>query len=255
MGLSKKLGLVGYMISATGNTTGAYSINVGLSTSVAADRYDRQAVVSAAPLSPSGMIAVSAVTTAAGNSPGKELPGSGFLVNGSRALTVPGSKGVPVIAFLQADIPVDVSVDITTVEDPFMVPKEDGCHIIPRAGVVSFCRFTMVTGGEIDGMVLAKLNRSEEVPLKGVKLDLMSVGVGAKLVASTQSEESGYYLFKGVKPGNYLISIPEAEITRLKTAGAQPIAAAMPEGGDQISGKDFILKVVEKQKGAEAKGP
>ena len=255
MGLSKKLGLVGYMISATGNTTGAYSINVGLSTSVAADRYDRQAVVSAAPLSLSGMIAVSAVTTAAGNSPGKELPGTGFLVNGSRALTVPGSKDVPVIAFLPADIPVDVSIDITTVEDPFMVPKEDGCHITPRTGVVSFCRFTMVTGGEIDGMVLAKLNRSEEVPLKGVKLDLMSVGVGAKLVASTQSEESGYYLFKGVKPGNYLISIPEAEITRLKTAGAQPIAATMPEGGDQISGKDFILKVVEKQKGAEAKGP
>jgi len=257
VGLSKKFGLVGYSISASGNSTGAYSISVGLSTSVAADRYNRQAVISAEALSPSGMITVSAAT-AAGGAPGKELPGIGFLVNGSRALTVIGSKGAPVIAFLRPDIPVDITIDLATVEDPFMVPKEDGCHITPRAGVLSFCRFTMVTGGEIDGMVLVKLNKNEEIPLKGVRLGLAATSDSrAKLLASTQTEESGYYVFKGVKPGSYQIVIPEGESARLKTAAAQPIAATMPEGGDQISGKDFILEAVGvKQKGAaEAQGP
>jgi hypothetical protein len=258
VGLSKKFGLVGYSVSATGSTTGAYGFSVGLSSSLAADRYNRQAVISAEALSPSGMITVSA-TAAAGSSPGKELPGIGFLVNGSHALTVTGTRGAPVIAFLRPDIPVDITIDLTTVEDPFMVPKEDGCHITPRAGVISFCRFTMVTGGEIDGMVLVRLNKNEEVPLKGVRLGLAGPGdsQGAKLLASTQTEESGYYVFKGVRPGNYQIVIPEEESARLKTAAARPIAATMPEGGDQISGKDFMLEALggKQNGGAEAKGP
>ena len=243
-GLSKKLGMVGYTVSATRSTTGVYSINVGLSTSVAADRFNRQAVISAEALSPSGLISVSAQTAAAGSSVWNELPGVGFQVNGGRVMAVPGSRGLPVIAFLAPDIPVDVSVDLATIEDPFMVPKEDGCRITPRAGVVSACQFTMVTGGEIDGMVLVKLNKTEEVPLKGVKVDLVTTGAEPKLLASTQSEESGYYLFKAVKPGSFQLRIPEAETRRLKTGAALPIPVTMPDGGDQISGKDFILEAV-----------
>jgi hypothetical protein len=258
VGWAKRLGLVGYAVSATGSTSGAYSVNVGISTSLAADRFNRQAVVSAEALAPSGMIAVSALTAGSGDSPGKPLPGIGFLVNGNRAAaTVIGSKGAPVVAFLPPDLPVDITVDLATVEDPFMVPKENGCHIIPRAGVVSACRFTMITGGEIDGMVLVKL-KSEEVPLKGVRLDLVPAGVsGAQVLASTQTEESGYYVFKGVKPGSYRIVISEAEIARLRTSSARPIAATMPEGGDQVSGKDFLLEVLSGKPagGAEGKGP
>jgi hypothetical protein len=100
----------------------------------------------------------------------------------------------------------------------------------------------MTTGGEIDGMVMARLGQSGEVPLKGVRVDLMTEGTaGSKLKASTRSEESGYYLFKAVKPGNYKIVIPDAEIARLKAAAASPIAVTMPVGGDMVSGKDFFL--------------
>jgi len=253
VGVSKKFGLVGYAISATGGTSGAYSINLAVSSSLAADRFNRQALISAEALSPSGMIAVSALQAAPGAAPGKEVPlkevpGIGFLVNGNHAATVPGSKGTPVIAYLRPDIPADVSVDLGSVEDPFMVPKEDGCHITPRAGVVSACRFTMITGGEIDGMVLVKLNRDEDVPLKGVRLDLLPAGApGAPALASTQSQETGYYVFKAVKPGNYRIVIPEAEIARLKTYPAVPVPATMPEGGDQISGKDFLLQAPDRK--------
>lgn len=257
IGVSKRFGLIGYAISATGSTTGAYSVNVGVSTSVAADGFNRQVVLASEPLSPSGMVAVSASTSTAqtGAPPGKEVPGVGFLVNGSRALTLRGSKGLPVIAFLQPDVPVNVTVDIATVEDPFMIPLEDGCRIIPRAGVVSACRFTMITGGEIDGMVMVKM-KSEEVPLKEVRVDLMTAGPNPKLVASTLSQESGYYLFKAVKPGSYNIVLPEKESTRLKTAVALPIQAIMPEEGDQISGKDFMLEVAasDKKEVAGARG-
>ena len=245
LGVSKRFGLVGYSVSATGSSSGAYSINLGISSSFAADRVNKQAVISAEALSPAGMIAVASRMAPTGELPGKELPGIGFLVNGNRAATtIRGSKGAPVIAFLPPDLPVDVTVDLATVEDPFMVPKEDGCHITPRAGVVSACRFTMITGGEIDGMVLANLKKSGEVPLKGVRLNLLPVGdPAAKAIASTQTEESGYYVFKGVKPGNYRIIVPEEETARLKTVAALPLSATMPEGGDQISGKDFMLEV------------
>jgi len=245
LGLSKRLGLLGYSITATGSTNGIYGVDVGLRSSIAADRVNRQIVISAEPLSLYGMIAVSAAVTEAENSAVKPLPGIGFLVNGNRATTITGNKGWPVIAFLQPDIPVDVTVDLTTIEDPFMVPMEDGCRITPRAGVVSACKFTMITGGEIDGMVFARLKQAKEFPLKGVRVDLVAQGAGApKLEASTRSQESGYYLFKAVKPGNYQVVIPDAETARLGGAALSPIAVTMPVGGDQISGKDLFLDAV-----------
>jgi hypothetical protein len=249
MGLSKRLGLLGYSVSATGSTNGVYGVDVGVRASFAADRYHRQAVISADPLSPYGMIAVAAAVREKGNDLGKALPGVGFLVNGNRATTINGSDGWPVIAYLQPDIAVDVSIDLTTVEDPFMVPLEDGCHIVPRAGVVSACEFTMTTGGEIDGMVFARLERSGEVPLKGVRVDLLAEGIGGlKLQAGTRSEESGYYLFKAVKPGNYRIAIPESEIARLRAAAVVPISVTMPVGGDMVSGKDLFLDAADGDK-------
>ena len=254
VGVTKKFGLVGYAISATGGSSGAYSISLGISTSIAADRFNRQAVIAAQALAPAGMIAVSALSVAPPGSPGKELPGIGIRVNGSHVATISGSKGAPVMAFLPPDLPAEVTVDLASVEDPFMVPSEEGCHIIPRAGVVSACRFTMITGGEIDGMVLARLN-GEEMPLKEVMLDLVAVGAReGKVLASTQSQESGYYVFKGVKPGSYSIIIPDEEILRLKTSTPAPIAAIMPEGGDQITGKDFILEAVTGKKQGGASG-
>jgi hypothetical protein len=255
LGLSKRYGLIGYSFSATGSTNGAFSLTAGLRTSIGADTANHQAIVSADPLSPNGMIAVSAAVAEPGNPVAKPLAGVGFLVNGSRAYLVPGSKGWPVIVALQPDLPVDVTVDMTTVEDPFMVPVEEGCHIVPRAGVVSSCKFTMTTGGEIDGMVFVRLGQTGEVPLKDVRVDLLGEGVnGGKLQASTRSQESGYYLFKTVKPGNYRIVVPGPELARLKAAAVAPIAVTMPVGGDMVSGNDLILAPAAAEK-KEASAP
>ncbi|UFS71138.1 hypothetical protein LPW11_02850 [Geomonas sp. RF6] len=241
VGLSKKLGLLGYSISATGDSNGAYGFNVAVSTSLAPDRVNSQVVVASEPLSSYGMIAATAWLRGVPGSPGKPLPQVGFLVNGGRPVTVTGSAGVPVIAYLQPDIPVDITVDLSTLEDPFMVALEDGCHITPRAGSLAACRFTIVTGGEIDGMVLIKLP-SGEVPLKGVRVELLREGTaGTELAASTLTEESGYYLFKTVRPGRYRVAIPEEEGARLKAVAGPPLTVTMPEGGDQVTGNDFLL--------------
>lgn len=166
-----------------------------------------------------------------------------YLVNGGRARTVAGSRGGKVIAFLQPDVPVEITLDMSTVEDAFMVPMQEGCRVTPRGGVVSSCSFTMTTGGEVDGIVSAQRQQGDSVPLKGVRVDLLrAAGDGVKLHASTLSQESGYYLFKAVKPGDYLIVIPDQELARLDAAPAQPLRVAMPDGGDMISGQDFLLQ-------------
>jgi hypothetical protein len=252
-GLSKRLGLVGYSFSGTATTKGAFNVSAALRGSLAPDPFNHQALISSEPLSPYGMVAVSAVVAGPDNPAGKPLSGIGFLVNGSRAATMAGMGGVPVVVNLQPDIPVDITVDLTTVEDPFMIPLEDGCRIVPRAGVVAACRFTMTTGGEIDGMILVHLQKVGEVPLKDVRVDLVTEG--GKLLATTRSQESGYYLFKTVKPGNYRVVIPESELARLKTAAIPPLAVTMPVGGDMVSGKDFnLLPDPEGRKDAGAKG-
>ena len=220
LGLSKRLGRLGYSIAA-------------------ADGGGRQVVVSAEPLSPYGMIAVSAAIPGPDGVFDQQLAGIGFLVNGSRARTIAGSRGGEVIAYLQPDLPVDVTLDPATVEDPFMVPVNEGCRVVPRAGVVATCNFTLTVGGEIDGIVMTR----GEVPVKGVRVDLMAEGVdGPRLQASTRSEESGYYLFKTVKPGSHRIVIPDAEAARLKAAAVRPLRVAMPVGGDMVSGQDIFLE-------------
>ncbi|HBA87368.1 MAG TPA: hypothetical protein DCZ75_05070 [Geobacter sp.] len=241
VGVSKGVGYIGYSLAAMASTDGAFGVDVGARTSIAADTAAKQVVISAEPLSPYGMVAVSAVLAELAEGAGKAVPGVGFLVNGSRAGTVTGSRGGTVIAFLQPDIPVDVSVDLATVEDPFMVPVEEGCRVTPRAGVVSACKFSFTSGGEIDGMVSARL-KSGEAPLKGVRVDLEAQEAGgAKLHASSRSEDSGYFLFKSVKPGSYRIVIPDAEVARLKAAPVQPLEVTMPTGGDMVSGQNFYL--------------
>lgn len=241
LGVSKRLGRVGYSVAAYGSTDGAYGFDFGVRSSVATGGAQGVVVVSAEPLVPYGMVAVSAAV-AEPDGGKKALKEIGFLLNGSRARAMPAGGGVQVIGFLEPDIPVDVTLDMASVEDPFMVALEDGCRITPRAGVVSRCDFTMTTGGEIDGTVMVRLGRAGEVPIKGVRVELFEEEGQLKPKATTRSEESGYYLFKTVRPGKYRVDIPADEIGRLKASAAQPRRLTMPVGGDLVSGIDFVLE-------------
>lgn len=255
LGVSKRLGRLGYSVSAQGSTDGAYGLDVGVRSSLAADGGTGRCLVSAEPLAPYGMIAVGAAVVEPDGGK-RALTGIGFLLNGSRARAVPGSGGMQVIGFLEPDIPVDVTVDMASVEDPFMVALEDGCRITPRAGVVSRCDFTMTTGGEIDGTVMVRLSQGGEVPIKGVKVELFQEGdQEAKPRATTRSEESGYYLFKTVRPGRYRVAIPRDEIERLKASPAKPRQVEMPPGGDMVSGVDFLLESADAVTGKIIGGP
>ncbi|UPU35938.1 carboxypeptidase-like regulatory domain-containing protein [Geomonas paludis] len=239
LGVSKRLGQVGYSLAARGSTDGAYGFDVGVRSSVAAVPTGR-VLASAEPLAPYGMIAVSA-TVAEPDGRRTALPRVDFLLNGSRVRAIPDGAGAQVIAFLQPDVPVDVTVDMTSIEDPFMVPAEPGCRIVPRAGVVDRCAFTLTTGGEIDGTVTVQLARGGAVPMKGVRVELVGDGEQQGRPQTTLSEESGYYLFKTVRPGRYRVRIPVDEVQRLKANALPPRGVTVPPGGDMISGIDFML--------------
>ncbi|QWV93540.1 carboxypeptidase-like regulatory domain-containing protein [Geomonas oryzisoli] len=244
LGVSKRLGRVGYSVAGHVSTDGAYGFDVGVRSSVAEVPAGRL-LASAEPLTPYGMIAVSATVA---ESDGKRTPLSraDFLLNGSRVRAIPDGTGGQVIAFLQPDIPVDVTVDLASIEDPFMVPAEEGCRIVPRAGVVARCDFTMTTGGEVDGTVTVRLQRGGEAPIKGVRVELVGEGEQRdRAQATTLSEESGYYLFKTVRPGRYLVRIAADELQRLKAAASPSRGVTVPPGGDMVSGVDFMLTPVE----------
>ncbi|MBJ6798962.1 carboxypeptidase-like regulatory domain-containing protein [Geomonas propionica] len=254
LGVSKRLGRVGYSVAAHGSTDGDYGFDVGVRSSVA-DVAAGRLLASAEPLAPYGMIAVSA-TVAEPDGRRSALPRVDFLLNGSRARAIPDGAGAQVIAFLQPDIPVDVSVDMTSIEDPFMVPTEEGCRIVPRAGVVARCAFTLATGGEIDGTVTVRLARGGGVPIRGVRVELVGVEERqGRAQATTLSEESGYYLFKTVRPGRYQVRIPADEVRRLKASALPPRGVTVPPGGDMVSGIDFELVPADEAPGRIINGP
>ncbi|WP_224984181.1 carboxypeptidase-like regulatory domain-containing protein [Geomonas agri] len=254
LGVSKRLGRVGYSVAAHGSTDGDYGFDVGVRSSVA-DVPAGRLLASAEPLAPYGMIAVSAMV-AEPDGRRTALPRVDFLLNGSRARAIPDGAGDQVIAFLQPDIPVDVTVDMTSIEDPFMVPAEEGCRIVPRAGVVARCAFTLTTGGEVDGTVTVRLARGGAVPIKGVRVELIGAEERQdKPQAMTLSEESGYYLFKTVRPGRYQVRIPADEVRRLKASELPPRGVTVPPGGDMVSGIDFELAPVDAAPGRIINGP
>lgn len=238
IGIAKRFGMYGFMFTGTADQFGEYTITAGINVSVSADTYNKQILLSPDNLASCGVVAVGAYNDSG------PLHAAGFLVNGHKAVLSSGNNDLPVITGLAPDVPVDITVDLSTIEDPFMVPEQDGCRIVPRRGVESSCQIKMITGGEIDGMVYGGVTRNGNqvlTPLRGVSVDLVSTGSHEKKVASTITQESGYYLFRGVMPGNYAIRVADGDIVRLKASRPEPLNVTMPSGGDLVTVNDLVL--------------
>ncbi len=131
----------------------------------------------------------------------KALPGVGITAGQHGAADPTDARGHAIVDSLQPYHKVLVSVDESTLPDPYLVPRGKGVVITPRPGVPARIELAISPTGEVEGTIDAP----EGGALAGVELEL--VGADGQVAARTMSEYDGFFLFDRVAYGHYRLQL------------------------------------------------
>jgi len=133
----------------------------------------------------------------------------------------------------------DVTLDVESLQDPYLIPSLQAVRAIGHPGAHLALEFPVTYSGDIEGTVFLQ-TPAGRTPLRNVGLEL--VDLKQRRIRTTVSEFDGYYLFQGIPPGWYEVHVIESSLTRRNLRPTPPLAAAVPVDGGVVAGNDFVLK-------------
>ena len=138
------------------------------------------------------------------------------------------SSGSVTIGGLTAYVPLPVGVDVTSLDDPMLVPEKALQVVVPRPGVPAEVQIGLVGGGDVEGALI----KSGELGFEGVDLEL--VNASGKVVGTARTDFDGFFLFDRVAYGSYTLrvsasSAAAAKISpdlgaKVEVSGKRPVA-------------------------------
>ncbi|SFF88607.1 Outer membrane usher protein FimD/PapC [Neptunomonas qingdaonensis] len=135
--------------------------------------------------------------------------------------------------------PVDIALDLASLEDPYLMPTRPGINTTPRPGRTLLVDFPVSYTGEIEGTV----HMTEGKHSKSVSnVELLLIGTNGKTVAETRTAFDGFYLFSSVLPGEYRVQPSIEQTTRLKLELMDAESVSITAEGNRVSGIDFKLR-------------
>lgn len=168
----------------------------------------------------------------------KPIPNAALTLNGSRLPVRTNEAGVAWLDRLPAQVPLDVAVDVQTLQDPFWQPQRKGVRMVARPGRVATLDFPVVLTSEIDGTIyLEEAGRKRS--LANMTLELLD-GAG-KVVATGRSMTDGYFIIAGVTRGDYKLRISPDQLQQAGLATSEPRKVTIGPEGDFVTGIDFVL--------------
>jgi hypothetical protein len=136
---------------------------------------------------------------------GEPLEKGALITTGSRqSQRKTDAKGSVTIGGLTAYVPVPVGIDVTSLDDPMLVPKKALQVVVPRPGVPADVQIPLVGGGDIEGALI----KSGELGFEGVDVELVD-GAG-KVAGTARTDFDGFFLFERVAYGSYTIRVSAA---------------------------------------------
>jgi hypothetical protein len=145
--------------------------------------------------------------------PGEPLEKGALITTGTRqAERKTDAKGSVTVGGLTAYVPVPVGIDVTSLDDPMLVPKKALQVVVPRPGIPAEVPIALVGGGDVEGALM----KSGEIGYEGVDLEL--VDDAGKVVGSARTDFDGFFLFERVPYGNYRIRVSAASAAAAKIA-------------------------------------
>ncbi len=228
-----RLGLTG-----TWTTRNAFSVSLSISTSIAFDSKSGAIAVDSRSGAGQGSIAARVYLDANYNrkwDKGEDaLKDVGFIVNDSGAESLTDAKGNAFLRGLSANLPLNVEVDETTLEDLLLVPADKGLSCVLHPGTAARLDFPVWITGEVSGTIWA-VEGGVRRELAGARVELLDSS-GA-VIGSVRSAYDGYYVFSALKVGPYTVRITKksadekvAYITRVVN---------IPQNGGYVDGADL----------------
>lgn len=131
----------------------------------------------------------------------KALPGVGVTAGQHGAADPTDDRGFAFVENLQPYEKVLVSVDESTLPDPFLMPRGKGMVVTPRPGVPAVIELAVAPTGEVEGTIVGQ----DDAPKPGVELEL--VDESGAVAARAMSEYDGFFLFDRVAYGRYRLQL------------------------------------------------
>lgn len=155
-------------------------------------------------------------------------------------------RGHTFVEGLQPYEKVLLSIDESTLPDPFLTPRGRGVVVTPRPGVAAVVELAVAPTGEVEGV----LNGPEGTPLAGAGLEL--VDGGGQVVARAMTEYDGFFLFDRVVYGRYRLQLsPEAQAA----LGVAPDLAQVELGPEKTLERLGTIRLRSATTVAQATGP
>jgi hypothetical protein len=134
--------------------------------------------------------------------PGEPLEKGALITTGSRqSQRKTDARGSVTVGGLTAFVPVPVGVDVTSLDDPMLVPRQALQVVVPRPGVAADVKIALVGGGDVEGALI----KNGELGFEGVDLELVD-GSG-KVAGSARTDFDGFFLFERVPYGDYRLRV------------------------------------------------
>jgi hypothetical protein len=156
--------------------------------------------------------------------PSEPFEKGALVTTGTRITDKPTDEhGSVLVGGLATFTPLAVGIDPTSLEDPNLVPKKALQVVVPRPGVPAEVEIGLVGGGEIEGAVV----KNGGLGFEGLALELLDKN--GKIVATTQSDYDGYFLFERVAYGRYTVRVAAESAAAAKISRELNVAAEVNE--------------------------
>lgn len=166
------------------------------------------------------------------------IPGVRFRVQGGGKVSVSDELGRVHIGGLSTQAPVLVSLNESSLEDPYWVPVRSSYRLQLHPGQSQSLDFPLVQSAEVDGTAWIQL-RGKEKPASNVQIQL--VNNDGQIVKEVRTAYDGFYVIDRVIPGSYRLRLAAQQLERLNLIAQEEHEIELARNGDLQSGLDFHL--------------
>ena len=244
-GLTRDFGYVSAGLSSRYHTPGIVSVAARMFLSLGYDSAQQRIHVDSRRSASSGSAVARVFIDTNQNGrldPGEEvLSDVEFLVNGRASSYATRKDGSAFIRQLPPHIPVELSVDPSSLEDPSLMAVNQGVRFVPRPGKNMVLNFPVIPTGEIEGTVWV-IRGDYHANYRDVEVELIDRTTN-RVIDTTRTAFDGFYLFSQVKPGQYTVRVSPDQAKRLDLHDQVPRDIEIGTDGPFVHGMDFNLFV------------
>ena len=249
----KPTGKVSFGVNASYSRTAGLAAMLTLHMGISRDPVNRRWNMRGDGVSGYGGVAATAFQDLNGNGQREAeeptLGATAFVVNGA---SLPPAQGR---VFFNDHIPADqysyVSLQPSSLEDPFAKAAVSGYKILGRPGHVAKIEVPVVALGELIGTVFLE-DSGRQRPFGAIQVEL--VDSKGNTVRATRTAFDGMFSLDGILPGSYRLRISPPDMKRLELSGNPGKEVNLPATGGTLEGLDLVVRPLRPKASAGAGG-